>query len=64
MFAKHSTAAQFLLFDAADDPEPSRVIDLDPYENRMYHYWHLSVPGLTAGQIYGYRVAGPFVKVS
>ena len=30
VFAKHSTAAQPLLFDRVDDPEPSRVIDLDP----------------------------------
>jgi len=60
VFAKHSTAAQLLLFDTADDPEPSRVIDLDPYENRTYHYWHVFVPGVRAGQIYGYRVSGPF----
>jgi isoamylase len=60
VFSKHSTAAQLLLFDTVDDPEPSRVIDLDPYGNRTYHYWHVFVPGVTAGQIYGYRVAGPF----
>ena len=60
VFAKHSGAAQLLLFDAADDPEPSRVIDLNPHENRTYHYWHVFVPGVAAGQIYGYRVSGPF----
>ena len=64
MFSNRSTAAQLLLFDAADNPEPSRVIDLDRYENRTYHYWHVSVPGVTAGQIYGYRVAGPFDPAS
>jgi isoamylase len=60
VFAKHSTAAQLLLFDAIDAPRPSRVIDFDPSSNRTYHYWHVFVPGVTAGQIYGYRVAGPF----
>jgi isoamylase len=60
VFAKHSTAAQLLLFETPDNPEPSRVIDLDPYENRTYHYWHVFVPGVRAGQIYGYRVSGPF----
>ena len=60
VFAKHSGAAQLLLFDAADDPEPSRVIELNPHENRTYHYWHVFVPGVAAGQIYGYRVSGPF----
>jgi isoamylase len=60
VFAKHSRAAQLLLFNHLDDAEPSRVIDLDPRINRTYHYWHAFVPGVTAGQLYGYRVAGPF----
>jgi isoamylase len=60
VFAKHSTGAQLLLFDDVDAPTPSRVINLDPRPNRTYHYWHVSVPGVTAGQIYGYRIAGPF----
>jgi len=34
VFAKHSRAAQLLLFDRVDDPEPSRVVDLDPHTNR------------------------------
>ncbi len=60
VFAKHSTAAQLLLFDGADGAAPSQVIDLDPRKNRTYHYWHVFVPGVTAGQVYAYRVAGPF----
>ena len=60
VFAKHNTAAQLLLFDGVDAPEPSRVIDLDPRSNRTYHYWHVFVPGVVAGQLYAYRVAGPF----
>lgn len=60
VFAKHSTGAQLLLFDHVDAPAPSRVIDLDRRANRTYHYWHVFVPGVTAGQIYGYRIAGPF----
>jgi isoamylase len=63
VFAKHSMGAQLLLFDDIDAPKPSRVIDLDPRSNRTYHYWHAFVPGVTAGQIYAYRVAGPFDPV-
>ena len=60
VFSKHSTGAQLLLFDDVDASTPSRVIDLDPRTNRTYHYWHVFVPRITAGQIYAYRVAGPF----
>jgi isoamylase len=60
VFAKRSTAVQLLLFDGVDTPRPSRVIDLDPSVNRTYHYWHAFIPGVTAGQVYAYRVAGPF----
>ena len=60
VFAKHSTGAQLLLFDHVDAQKPSRVIDLDPRTNRTYHYWHAFVPGVTAGQIYAYRIAGPY----
>ena len=63
VFAKHSMSAQLLLFDDIGAPKPSRVIDLDPRSNRTYHYWHAFVPGVTAGQIYAYRVAGPFDPV-
>jgi isoamylase len=59
VFAKYSTGPQLLLFDDIDAPNPSRVIDLDPRSNRTYHYWHAFVLGVTAGQIYAYRVAGP-----
>jgi isoamylase len=61
VFSKHATAVQLLLFDRADDLCPSRVIDLDPHTQRTYHYWHAFVPGVEAGQLYGYRAHGPFV---
>jgi isoamylase len=60
VFSKHGAAVQLLLFHASDATQPSRVIDLDPRVNRTYHYWHVFVPGIDAGQVYAYRVAGPF----
>jgi isoamylase len=60
VFAKHSTGAQLLLFDDVEAAKPLRVIDLDPRINRTYHYWHVFVPGVTASQIYAYRIIGPF----
>lgn len=60
VFSKSSTCVELLLFDSIDDRRPSRVITLDPKKNRTYHYWHVFVAGLKAGQIYGYRAHGPF----
>jgi isoamylase len=60
VFARNCSRMELLLFDGPDDGEPSRVIPLDPRRNRTYHYWHTFVPGIGAGQLYGYRVSGPF----
>jgi isoamylase len=49
-----------LFFDREDDPKPARVIQIDPQAGRTYHYWHVFVPGIQTGQIYGYRAHGPF----
>lgn len=60
VFARHATGVELLLFERADDSRPSRAIRLDPVANRTYHYWHVFVRGVRPGQIYGYRVEGPF----
>src|SRR5262249_15281525 len=54
-----ATSVDLLLFDREDAAQPVRVIPINPATNRNYHYWHTWVPGLQAGQIYGYRVKGP-----
>ena len=59
LFSKHGTGVELLLFDHVDDAQPARTIRLDPVANRSYHYWHVFVPGLTAGTIYAYRIEGP-----
>ncbi len=60
VFTRNATAVDLLLFDDVADAKPSRVISIDPVANRTYHYWHTFVPNLQPGQIYGYRVTGPF----
>ncbi len=60
VYSKHATGMELLLFDCVDDARPKRVIWIDPAANRTYHYWHVFVPGVKAGQIYGYRVNGAF----
>jgi glycogen operon protein len=60
VFSRSAAGIELLLFDRVEDARPSRVIPIDPAANRTYHYWHVFVPGLQAGQIYGFRAYGPF----
>src|SRR3974377_1373637 len=59
VYSKNATGMELLLFNDITDSKP-RVITLDPVKNRTYHYWHVAVPGLKPGQLYGYRALGPF----
>ena len=60
LYSKHATGIDLLLFEADDLTQPSQVITLDPIRNRTFYYWHLFVSGLKSGQVYAYRVHGPF----
>ncbi|HJY80971.1 MAG TPA: glycogen debranching protein GlgX [Candidatus Binatia bacterium] len=64
VFSRNASGVELLLFDREDDPRPTRVIRIDPAANRTYHYWHAFVPGVQPGQLYGYRVQGPFDPAS
>ncbi|RQW90103.1 MAG: glycogen debranching enzyme GlgX [Geobacter sp.] len=60
VYSKNCTSMELLLFNHVSDPLPAQVITLDPKHNKSYHYWHVFVPGLKAGQLYGYRAHGPY----
>ena len=60
LFSRNAAAVELLLFAAPDDDAP-QVIRLDPRVHRTFDYWHAFVPGLCAGQLYGYRVEGPWM---
>ena len=60
VFSANATRMEIVFFDHADDPQPSRVIHLDPVLHRTSHYWHIFVPEIKPGQLYGYRADGPY----
>lgn len=60
IFSRGAESVELLLFDGEEDARPAQVINLDPVGNRTYHYWHVFVTGVQQGQIYGYRIHGPF----
>ncbi len=59
LFSKNATRVDLLFFDDVEDITPKQIIALDPYINRTYHYWHVFVPSIKSGQLYGYSVEGP-----
>lgn len=60
VYSKNSTAVELLLYNSEQSGTPDRIITLDPNLNRTFHYWHVFVPGLKAGQVYGFRAHGRF----
>jgi glycogen operon protein len=60
VFSKSATLVELLLFDDENAAQPAKVIPLDAKRHRTYHYWHVFIPDLKPGQIYGYRAHGPF----
>ena len=60
VFSRHARRVRLELFDHSEDAVPARIIDLDPAHHRTGDVWHVWVAGLRSGQLYGYRVDGPY----
>jgi len=60
IFSKNSRAVVLHLLDHVEDTDPSHTILLSPLWNKTLYYWHIFVPGIKAGQLYGYRAYGPY----
>ena len=56
LYSQTSTEVFLLLFDALD-ADPADIIRM---EGPTRYIWHVFVPGLRAGQLYGYKVRGDF----
>ena len=60
IFSRHASRVRLELFDHPEDAAPARAIDLDPARNRTGDVWHVWVKGIGPGQLYAYRVDGPY----
>src|SRR3569833_591441 len=56
LYTENATAVELCLFDEVDG-DKADVIELRECTGFV---WHCYVPGLTIGQLYGYRVHGPY----
>src|SRR5271168_2014521 len=60
IFSRNASRVRLELFDHPEDAEPARMIDLDPACNRTGDIWHVWVKGVSSGQLYAYRLDGPY----
>ncbi len=59
-FSRHASRVQLELFDHVEDVMAARAIDLNPARNRTGDVWHVWIEGIRPGQLYAYRVDGPY----
>jgi len=57
LYSRHAHAVELLLFNRPDDPEPAHTLRLP---ERTGPVWHGYLTGVYPGQLYAYRVHGPF----
>jgi pullulanase/glycogen debranching enzyme len=60
LFSRYASRVRLELFAHSEDSMASRVIDLDPECNRTGEVWHVWIEGIRPGQLYAYRVGGPY----
>jgi len=60
IFSRHATGVRLDLFDRAEDAAPARSIILDAARNKTGDIWHVWLEGIRPGQLYGFRIAGPY----
>ena len=56
IYSEHAEWVELCLFDQPDAPETARI----RLPERTTYVWHGYIHGLQPGQLYGYRVHGPF----
>lgn len=57
LFSENATGVELCLFDSVDQDDESTKIKI---EEVTHHIWHVFVPDLKPGQLYAYRVLGPY----
>ena len=57
LFAENATGVELCLFDERMGKTQSAMVKMT---ERTHHMYHIYVPGIKPGQLYGYRVHGPY----
>jgi isoamylase len=57
LFSEHATSVDLCLFDSMEAPNENIRIPVTEHTDQV---WHIFLPEVRPGQIYGYRVSGPY----
>src|SRR5437763_6385939 len=57
IFSEHATGVELCLFDSIEATEENIRI---PVHERTDQVWHVFLPDVRPGQLYGFRVSGPY----
>src|SRR5215467_7897844 len=57
LFSEHATRVELFVVDTMDADKETHRIPLTEYTDRV---WHAYLPEVLPGQLYGYRVHGPY----
>jgi isoamylase len=57
LFSEHATGVELCLFDSPEAEKESERVRFTEYTD---HVWHAYLPEVLPGQLYGYRVSGPY----
>jgi isoamylase len=60
LFSRNATRIWLELYQNAEDSRPTKIIELDPTNHRTGDIWHVWVRDIPPGQLYGYRIEGPY----
>ena len=60
VYARLAESVELLFFEDKDAVDASQVFKLSDTTNRTAYYWHIFVEGVKAGQLYAFRVNGPY----
>jgi isoamylase len=57
VFSENATGVELCLYDSND---PTKEIDRIRIREKTAHVWHCYIPDIEPGQLYGYRMEGPY----
>jgi glycogen operon protein len=57
VYARHAEGLELCIYDAKD---PAREVRRVPMRERTGHVWHVYLPAVGPGTLYGYRAHGPY----